>query len=58
MVWKDYNVDLDNFTKFTEYFIKPECSAIKEKCFASYLLLGYLQLNFKKITKVDILQVC
>ena len=30
-----------------EYFMKSEYSAIKEKYFASYLLLVYLLLNFK-----------
>ena len=29
--------------------MKPECSAIKEKMFASYLLLVYLLLNKKRI---------
>ena len=30
---------------FRVYFMKPECSAIKEKCFVSYLL--YLLFNKK-----------
>ena len=33
--------------------MKPECSAIKETCFASYMLLVYLLL--KKQNKVNIL---
>ena len=37
-----------------EYFMKVEYSAIKEKCFASYLLFVYLLL--KKIN--EILSVC
>ena len=35
---------------FKEYFMKPECSAIKEKNVLSYLLLVYLLL--KKIVNI------
>ena len=34
-----------------EYFMKPECSALKEKCLAAYLLSVYLLLNKKKQKK-------
>ena len=38
------------------YDTKPEYSAIKEKCFASYLTLVYLLLNkIKKNNKVNVL---
>ena len=30
-----------------EYFMNPECLAIKEKCLVSYLLLAYLLLYEK-----------
>ena len=35
--------------------MKPKCPAIKEKCFADYLLFVYLQLNkkFKKSKSDD-----
>ena len=33
-----------------KYFMKPECSVIKEKMFASYLLLVYLLLSKKEKT--------
>ena len=31
--------------------MKQECSAIKEECFASYLLLVYLLLNKKDLSE-------
>ena len=49
MAWKNYIISISNSSLFKIYFIKSECSATKEKCLQSYVLLVYLLLKEKNL---------